>query len=1135
MSRLTTKIASVGLAFATAATFAGALFPTASAQTVDINALLAQIAQLTALVQQLQAAQGQTPASTAPTYNFTRNLTLGSTGPDVKALQEYLNANGAPVAASGVGSAGHETTYFGSLTKNALAKWQADHGVSPAVGYFGPLTRAKIAALASSAPSAPSAPVVTVPAGTDLVVSLATDSPSARTIGSGTAFNPALKFTLTAGAKNVTVNSITVQKSGFVANTKLNGVDLVDANGMRYGNVVTSVNADNSILITFGSSPIVVTAGTSQTFTLRFNLVNGDYTGTVAFSIPSVSSLAADTTAISGSFPITGATMNVVNGGSSLASTTVDVLAYSSSSLNADPDAEQEITKFRIQETSSNEGVNLSKLTLYNYGNAADTDYKDVQLQDQTGTVLATAQPHGQYVTFDLSANPYYIDKGQTKDFTVWAKIVSGTTRTIQLVIYNDYDVVLTGATTGVSVIPRAGSNDSSFPVGNGWNIQTIQSGSTTFSRAADSPSNAVVPGATGVTLAKFIAKPAGENMELRQVSFGILQTATNLTGTVYVKVNGAIVYSTAASTFAAGGTASSITLSSYPILTSGQDNVIEVTGSVSSSATSSAAYTVKSFDLVQVKRLITGDLTDPGVAAIDGNQIAVKAAALAVTTLATPVANSVVAGTNNYVFAQIQLNAQAGGEDVRVTSLKVTDTSNSSTDITNLRMFTDAALTSPVPVTGSTASMSAATNGTVTFNFNPALVVEQATPVTLYFVGDISTSAANATHRFNVAATADVTATGKSTGNTVGGSSLTVAGSGQTMTIVSSGSLVLSNVSGSGASPSVNQVVNVGTKDGVYFAFSMRSQYETQKITSLKLTATGTNLATTTLTNIRLYQDNSTTPITGGVKAQFDASNGASSTVTFTASDNLLSAPVPTTGTTIYVKADIGAGGAAVLGNDFVFKIAAASDVAVKGSVTGSTSGTVSGTPTVTGITYVVPQNVAIEAVSPTTATTCGSTNNGCGAGTQIAVFKITNNGTASIRLGTSTTFKFAQSGNTTSTFDLYTTASQNQSYTAANTKISTSSVATSGGYVTFDISTTSAADRTIDGGSYRYIVVKNAQLMKSGDTAAFGVAALGDLTYQVDEANLGYDGNVDGDTSDTIQNLYINGTPSLSTVSAL
>lgn len=92
------------------------------------------------------ALMGQTVPSTtsAPASSFVRNLTLGSSGQDVKALQIFLNTNGFTVAATGPGSAGNETMTFGALTRAALAKFQAAKGISPALGYFGPLTRAAI-------------------------------------------------------------------------------------------------------------------------------------------------------------------------------------------------------------------------------------------------------------------------------------------------------------------------------------------------------------------------------------------------------------------------------------------------------------------------------------------------------------------------------------------------------------------------------------------------------------------------------------------------------------------------------------------------------------------------------------------------------------------------------------------------------------------------------------------------------------------------------------------------------------------------------------------------------------------------------------------------------------------------------
>lgn len=76
---------------------------------------------------------------------FTRNLSLNMTGSDVRALQTYLDAHGFPVAQSGPGSLGNETTLFGMATYRALMKFQAANAL-PATGYFGPQTRGAIAA-----------------------------------------------------------------------------------------------------------------------------------------------------------------------------------------------------------------------------------------------------------------------------------------------------------------------------------------------------------------------------------------------------------------------------------------------------------------------------------------------------------------------------------------------------------------------------------------------------------------------------------------------------------------------------------------------------------------------------------------------------------------------------------------------------------------------------------------------------------------------------------------------------------------------------------------------------------------------------------------------------------------------------
>ena len=79
-----------------------------------------------------------------PQAVFNRDLKMGSRGSDVKALQIYLNNHGYTVASSGPGSLGNETTMFGNLTRNALIVFQKEHGIEPATGSLGTITRAMV-------------------------------------------------------------------------------------------------------------------------------------------------------------------------------------------------------------------------------------------------------------------------------------------------------------------------------------------------------------------------------------------------------------------------------------------------------------------------------------------------------------------------------------------------------------------------------------------------------------------------------------------------------------------------------------------------------------------------------------------------------------------------------------------------------------------------------------------------------------------------------------------------------------------------------------------------------------------------------------------------------------------------------
>ena len=86
---------------------------------------------------------------------FTRNLTIGSQGEEVRRLQQFLNQNDCPVSQTGAGSPGQESTYFGQKTQQAVICYQRANGITPAVGYVGPKTRAHINSRITPPPATP--------------------------------------------------------------------------------------------------------------------------------------------------------------------------------------------------------------------------------------------------------------------------------------------------------------------------------------------------------------------------------------------------------------------------------------------------------------------------------------------------------------------------------------------------------------------------------------------------------------------------------------------------------------------------------------------------------------------------------------------------------------------------------------------------------------------------------------------------------------------------------------------------------------------------------------------------------------------------------------------------------------------
>lgn len=206
------------LAFAMVLTLVGGVSASAKAMTV---------AEIMAAIATLQAQLSSMTGGTSGGYVFTSDLTVGSTGGDVDALQSLLVSKGFLTMPAGVAMG-----YFGNLTKAAVSAWQAASGISPTAGYFGPKSRAAANAMASTGTPTPTPTPTTpgaIPGGTEgsFTVTQAAQ-PANNTNVTSNSNVPVYGVEIKAQSSDmvidradlefaVTVNSTTVNPSGFIS------------------------------------------------------------------------------------------------------------------------------------------------------------------------------------------------------------------------------------------------------------------------------------------------------------------------------------------------------------------------------------------------------------------------------------------------------------------------------------------------------------------------------------------------------------------------------------------------------------------------------------------------------------------------------------------------------------------------------------------------------------------------------------------------------------------------------------------------------------------------------------------------------------------------------------------------------
>lgn len=656
MSKLSTKIASVGISVVTAVSLSG-VAPAFAQTTAELQA---QIAALLAQIQALQAQlSGQTGGGSMMTscYNFTQNLTLEAKGAEVTELHKVLIASGHLKIAAPTG-------YFGPLTKAALAAWQADNNVSPAVGYFGPITRSAMAAkcVPGSGGGSGGSGGGVVPSGFSL--SLAADNPIAQSVPKGATGVTFLKFNVSGTG---TLSSLTFKRMGIGSTS-----DFGSAGIYLY---------DGATRLTNGRS---INSTTHEVTFLNLNLaVNGVKT------LSLVADIATGATAANRNyFSLVSAagtpnpTGTLMGNEMSIAGQLVGTITATSGAAPSNPKVGQQgakIAEFMLQAGSA-EDIHIQRVALTEGGSVANENLSNFMLK-QGGNVVATAAAIGgkDLIVFNFTT-PFLLEKGQQRTFEVYADIAGQTRSADTIVLYFDSasDIYATGRTYGYPVTPTITALDTTAE----GDTLTIQGGELTITFNGPVTGDITLRQQDAMLYDFTIASQ--NNIEIRNLRFNV-----STTGAIAI-YNDFKVWDAASNSVITSATdlstasSTNVTFTDVINLSAGTSKRFKVTADVDSTNSSNGTVRVHllAFQSNDVRNLDNNTYVSTSVivpnSTVSGNTMTVKALSLDTQLSATPTSQTYVKGKNDVALAGFSFRAVSG--KVRIDTIKVTGTASSGT-----------------------------------------------------------------------------------------------------------------------------------------------------------------------------------------------------------------------------------------------------------------------------------------------------------------------------------------------------------------------------------------------------------------------------------------------------------------------
>lgn len=364
------------------------------------------------------------PTPVTPTTNacyvWSTNLTIGSTGADVVALQTWLMGNGFDIPALSQGRS--QRGYYGATTAAAVARYQASVGI-PATGFLGALTRAAL-----NASCTPTNPPVS---GNGIVASLDSASPLSSTVQISTSAQtnnvPLAAFDIKSQGGASTLQSLQfginvtlpyVLNQGL-ASALFSSVS-IRANGQTYYGTFGGVGKDG--IASFNNFSIPLPANVNVPITL-YGGVNPSTSGSLDGSTASASLLLNSIVAIDQNYNtvpvspsqgfVNGNTITFSSTGVQVSNTSATLGAQTCNSVSNPTECDYPVS-FNFSLTSGNNPIYIAKTGSCPVGysclaNPLQFSGDNTQIIIQTASVIPATGDGSNY---------YYIAPGQTRQFT---------------------------------------------------------------------------------------------------------------------------------------------------------------------------------------------------------------------------------------------------------------------------------------------------------------------------------------------------------------------------------------------------------------------------------------------------------------------------------------------------------------------------------------------------------------------------------------------------------------------------------------------------------------------------------------------------------------------------------------------